>query len=96
MSSDRDKAIDVYSYAVSMYEAVFQSEPWSKMSHIAIADSVMGGERPVLHESTVVAYRPFPEIINIIVQAWDQNPNMRPSMESISQRLITSIQNYTF
>lgn len=75
--------IDVYSFAVLLWEMITREEPFSDISFIyEIAERVQAGERPIIPPHC-------PSIISSLINdCWVSEPNKRPSFAQIYERLV--------
>jgi serine/threonine protein kinase len=65
---------DVYSIGILSVEILGRKKPWQNFDKRKVLD----GERPRIEGSNI------PEIIkNLIVKCWDDDPNVRPTMEEV-------------
>ena len=80
-SSEKDKKIDVYSYAMTMYEVVFQTIPFQDLSLEDIINSVMRGTRPEFSKTVLAKYETRHSILNAISEGWSHDPSQRPSFD---------------
>ena len=74
-----DKMVDVYAYAMTMYWVFTREKPWEGLGAKDIENKVLSGERPVLKNDDKYS--------QIIRDAWNHKPSMRPSFETIVSRL---------
>ena len=74
---------DVYSYGMTLYELVARQLPWNGRALWDIAPSVIEGKRPTYPEGIEVN----PELHAVIEWCWSQNPEDRPRMSEVVQRL---------
>ena len=86
-----DKKVDVFAFAISLWELLERKRPWSTttgdyISTEAIRHKVLMGERPVFSQHVEQSY---PKLWNGCVLAWSQNPVMRPSFDDL-YRLFSS------
>lgn len=83
LSDERySKAGDVYAFAYVVFEIVTVEEPFKKLTMFELMRKIVNeGYRPQIKESIPVAYR------NLIEKCWSQNPDDRPSFDSIVDEL---------
>ena len=85
MNQEIHKKIDVYAFAVMLFEIVSGESAWSGLSQEQIRSSVMDGQRPSLKEKIVKSTHPA--LIELLKQGWQPNPNDRPAFEQIKVRI---------
>ena len=94
LNSEFDKKIDVFAYAMTMYEVVMQQSPWTgtEISDLpAIQNAVVLGQRPPFTQqvgSFDAVVMEEPVILRVIEAAWQQEPFLRPSFEQIIDKLL--------
>jgi len=72
--------VDVYSFAIIMWELYTRERPWSNVSYAwQISDLVAKGVRPSIP--------PNSPLENLIRSCWDLNPDIRPSFAEIHAQL---------
>ena len=82
LTSDYTNKVDVYAYAIMMWELLTESTPFKGYNGQQIAMAVCNrNERPVLPPNTPKKIKTF------IVRCWDMNPDKRPSFEQICKVL---------
>lgn len=75
-------ALDVYSFAIVLWEIVYERRPFSEISNFEIPDAVVGGQRPPMEDSSSM-----PQLANLINQCWAQNPRLRPKFPQVVKML---------
>lgn len=82
---DYSETVDVYSYAMIMYNLMDGRPPWPNLNGaVAVKKAAVEGERPVLP-------RKWDErLSNLIQECWDENANVRPSF----QKILTVLDDY--
>ena len=79
--------VDVYSYAIVMWEIAAQDMPWQDLSNAEMFSSTMlqmleAGRRPQVDESWPTAFT------EIMTKAWQAEPSDRGTFEEITQLLL--------
>lgn len=87
-SRESDKPIDVYAYAMTMYEVLMQRYPWTGMNVNQIKENVMTGKRPSIEPKS--RFEDIPMILQIVADSWSQDPIKRPSFKNITELLLKS------
>lgn len=100
LNSEADKKIDIYALSILLYEVVFRRNAWIDMSPNAIIYNVKSGKRPVLQfeeyldlsdlemKARLIASREEnKDIVELIQNAWEQDPLKRPSSTQIYKSL---------
>ncbi|MDP2438779.1 MAG: protein kinase [archaeon] len=83
-------AVDVYAFAVVMFELLSRKVPWQELSSAAaLQAAVLGGRRPALIPSLAPSVSPevVSPFIQLMQECWHQTPENRPSMAAVSARL---------
>ena len=83
---DIHKKIDVYAFAIILYEAISQESAWAGLEIEAIMKAVVDGQRPSLdgQENFKLA---DPILTEIMQACWQQDPSYRPSFRDVCQRI---------
>ena len=76
--SDRDQSIDVYAFAVSMYEVVTRKGFMKGLTGNDLMRQVNSGKRMEFYQDPAI-----PGLNTAINEGWKQNPSERPSMHDI-------------
>ena len=80
-------AVDVYSFAVVMWECLTREDPFSGLSPMQIVAALLRGERPSLDDASKFAVRLPEEYIAVIARCWRADALERPTMEDIAPEL---------
>ena len=88
LNSEADKSIDVYAFAIIVWEIIAKMKPWSNLSTLEIAKNVIEGKRPSFDSDEILAARfsKAPEIKQLIEECWDQTYTLRPSFDTIYEK----------
>lgn len=79
--SSYNHMIDVYSYGIVLWEITAQAVPYRDLDSPQIIAKVVSSDfRPPIPEGT------HPDIVNLIKQCWDRDPNQRPTFSEILNR----------
>lgn len=82
-SNSYDNKIDVYSYAIVMWEIAMMTQPYSNMKPPAIAVQVSAGKlRPPVPTGNGIS----DDYKRLMTDCWKQNPSERPSFVRILER----------
>ena len=88
LNKEEDKKVDVYAYAVTMYEVVFRKEPYQGESDFAqIMFKVKAGIRPPIVPDIENSFKAFPQLLGSIKNGWASSPDARPSFDEIRKGL---------
>jgi len=82
-----DEKVDVYSFAMILYETCTGIIPWKGKHPMAIASLVTSGKRPEL--SSLLSLKTTRDISRLIEECWHGDPAMRPAFREITSRLET-------
>jgi sterile alpha motif and leucine zipper-containing kinase AZK len=80
-------AVDVYSFAVVMWECLTREEPFTGLSPMQIVAALLRGERPSLDDASTFAVRLPDEYAAIVARCWQADAGARPTMEDIAPEL---------
>ena len=75
-----DKKVDVYAFAITVWELLHRKGVWSDPNGKSVSERVHEGERPAL--DPVIANR-LPELVDLIQQSWEHIPHKRPSFSAM-------------
>ncbi|KAF1329216.1 Tkl/shk protein kinase, partial [Globisporangium splendens] len=78
------EAADVYSLAITLWDIMHpldEKYPEANGNHFKIFDAVLNGKRPTISDSC------HPEVTRILAEAWEGQPNRRPSAQYILSSL---------
>jgi ubiquitin-protein ligase len=73
--------VDVYAFGVFLCELYTQKKPWREVQSTKIREKVLAGERPFIADSVPKAVQ------DLIQECWQQDPNTRPSMIQVINKL---------
>lgn len=82
--SEVTEKIDVYSYAIVLWEIISRAKPWTGKHSMKIINAVVLGERPPINN--IPADTP-PVLKSLMISCWDPKPENRPSFVEIISRL---------
>ncbi|KAI3651988.1 hypothetical protein MP228_003291 [Amoeboaphelidium protococcarum] len=91
--NDEGKPVDVYAFAVMVWELLERKVPFHKLSNKEVEAKVRGGERPAISPQYKVDGKPYEGnrhytlITKLIDICWRQDPRERPSFYEIKQKL---------
>ena len=85
-NKESDKAIDVYAYAMTLYEVLMQKVPWHGLNTTQIKENVLSGHRPPIEPKT--RFEDIPLIVQFIERCWSQNPLERPRFQDICKGIM--------
>ena len=81
------KKIDVYSFAIILYELMSNVPIWQGLNHSEIRDAVLTGKRP---DTSNLKFK-NPVLEEIMIECWNQNPIDRPDFRSILCKINDSL-----
>ena len=76
--------IDVYAFAITLYQVIFNVLPWEGMSKFEIYDQVSEGKRPEIPE---IDDNVPEDLVNLVISCWSQESHARPNFEEIVELL---------
>ena len=76
--------VDVYSFAMLVYELLTNEEPYSNKNQMEIIESIMNGVKPEFKKAIPECYK------RLINKFWSQNPEDRPTFDEIVNELETN------
>lgn len=79
-----DQKVDMFSFGMLLYHMVTGQEPFLNFDFRKISAAICRGRRPILQTSHP---QPFPYLIQLLQQCWEQYPSMRPTADEAMQRL---------
>nr|XP_002736404.1 PREDICTED: leucine-rich repeat serine/threonine-protein kinase 1-like [Saccoglossus kowalevskii] len=84
-----DEKIDIFSYAMLLYELITGMRPFQKLARtIDITKAVREGKRPTFKEYCINAN--FPALEKLMKECWNTNPILRPSAKTISRKMVSA------
>ncbi|KAG2532554.1 hypothetical protein BBI17_003323 [Phytophthora kernoviae] len=85
------EAADVYSLAITFWDILYpgrEKYPDTFRNHLLVFESVLGGARPPFEEDSGTKDEYVPERLrNLIVSAWQNNPDNRPTAQQVANEL---------
>ena len=84
--SELEMKMDVYAFAITMYETISRTIPWKGLSKFDLYEKVDNGERPEIPESSRYT-GDFKPIVELIRRCWAQAPNDRPEFQDVLSEL---------
>lgn len=91
-NTEQDKSIDVYAYAITMYECITRNNAWPGMKAPEIFQNVIVGRRPEIPEDTINEFSSScPQLLETIQRSWSHQAHERPSFMEIRNALIQDI-----
>jgi len=88
LGTEYDEKVDVFSFAMIMYEVIFRKVPFEELEPGAACSHFATGLRPTLapddREPPDVVAR---QLIPLMVQCWSQDSALRPSFDTILDTL---------
>lgn len=82
--------VDVYSFAVVMWELLGEQELWpTKQTVYQITQAVLNGERPPLLSTDKAP----PPMMSLIQKSWDPEPQARPDFQKIVDEILLFVSN---
>ena len=80
MTLEIDKKVDVYAFAITIWELLHRKRVWSDHEGKSALQEVNCGERPFVDEKIGQQY---PELSQLMQKCWDHIPIKRPSFSSM-------------
>ena len=89
---EQDKAIDVYAYAITMFECIARNNAWPGMKAQEIFQNVIVGRRPEFSPEVMTIFTgATPNLMGTIQKSWSHQVSERPSFMDIRNSLIVDI-----
>lgn len=91
--ADESKPVDVYAFAVIVWEMLERKIPFHKVNNKDIEAKVRAGERPPISAKYMDAMKPydnnkhFSVLVKMIEACWKQDPRERPSFTEVKEKL---------
>jgi hypothetical protein len=82
-----DKKIDVYAFAITVYEIGSLEDAWKDVPAADIQKMVLDGVRPVFNAKFKELHENVKNLESLIEECWEDNPEMRPSFNEIERRI---------
>ena len=80
MALEIDKKVDVYAFAITVWELLHRTKVWNDTQGKSVHELVTIGERPSINGAL---YNQYPQLINLMQQCWNQIPFERPAFSSM-------------
>lgn len=78
-----DQKIDVFSYAITMYEVLFEKQSFKVNNAFHVFNAITSGKRPELGDKKTFQYGEG--LYNLIQKCWSPSSQVRPSFDDILQ-----------
>ena len=91
LNQEIHKKIDVFAFAVMLFEMISGESAWKGLSRDRISSAVINNERPILKEPTIKSTHPV--LIEIVQQGWQPDPQDRPSFNEIQNLIVRIVKN---
>ena len=89
LDRELDKKIDVYAFAITMFEIATRSQAWKGLSNDEIKTAVMSGDRPEFPPAYLDAFKKLDGFTLLIRDCWRQQESARPSFDLIPTTLLS-------
>jgi serine/threonine protein kinase len=93
--TEEDKKIDVYAFAITLYEITFRKSAWPRMDNHDLFELVCRGERPIIDTAMIYKLCKIGSVLKSIRSGWDQTASLRPSFEEIYQNLLADFNKFS-
>ena len=92
LNSHADKAVDVYAYAITLFEVIMRRGAFFGESGDQIRIKVLMGIRPVIDPAIEDIFNLlYPNFVPIIRKSWDMDPTLRPTFAQIHEILVNDM-----
>ena len=79
-----DKYIDIFAFAITLYEIVFQQKAWTaRDSEPSLEERILKGDRPIVQDRETI---PEP-LVYLIENGWAHTPQNRYTFEDAKTRI---------
>ncbi len=90
VSTDLDKGIDVYAFAITIWQLMTRQAVWRSCKNSAeIEARVNKGDRPKFYKETIDSF-PMPDLgtlVQTVQVCWSHDVSKRPTMNSVCDKL---------
>lgn len=87
-STEYDKKIDVYAFAITMYEVITREKAFAGMNANEVLESFLQGKRPKWPESLLSENAGYIQMINLVNSCWQEDPTLRLTFDTIQNKLL--------
>ena len=87
LNLESHKKIDVYAYAITVYEIATKSDAWNGLSEEEISASVVARKHPVFPASFDTTFNQNISFKSLICECWTYDFNLRPGLDEIESRI---------
>ena len=86
---DYDQSVDMYAFSIVLWEMLTHEQPWAESGYDQIIEGVCQGRRPLIPSGVdLLSEEDAPAgWIQLISDCWQQEPEHRPTFESVRAQL---------
>ena len=84
---EADKGIDVFAFAMTVYEMITGITPWKGCDKKEIHDKVAAGGRPEVNDYLIGDFKNHRNLVDVMKNAWDHDLEKRPTFFKIYEAL---------
>ena len=87
LNLESHKKIDVYAYAITVYEIATKSDAWQGMGVDEIQEAVLHDQHPTFPSNYDEIFINAPSFKSLICECWAYDLNSRPEFKEIEKRI---------
>jgi serine/threonine protein kinase len=93
-SSDMDKSIDVYAFAITMFEVITREKVYKDLTMEQIIESVLAGYRPAWPQD-ITQDLGYLFLVDLVTSCWTESHTQRPKFHQINEVISRTMEHFT-